>query len=89
MNIYVSNLPGTATSTDLRDLFATFGEVISAKIVTDRGTGQSRGFGFVEMTDTTESKNAVAALHDSQFQGNALSVSEARPKPGMPVSSLN
>jgi RNA recognition motif-containing protein len=80
MNIYVSNLPHSATSNDLRDLFVTFGEVTSAKVITDRETGQSRGFGFVEMTSNEDSKNAIASLHESQYDGRALNVNEAKPK---------
>lgn len=80
MNIYVSNL-NFATKTDsLQDLFAQFGEVSSANIITDRETGRSRGFGFVEMPDDGEGQQAIDALNDTDFEGKTITVNVARPK---------
>ncbi len=78
--LYVGNLPYTTTDQELQDLFAQHGAVQSATVVTDRYTGQSRGFGFVEMGSGEAAQQAIAALHDSAFQGRNLVVNEARPK---------
>lgn len=80
MNIYVSNLNFSTTSESLQELFAAYGEVTSAKIITDRETGRSRGFGFVEMSDDTEGQNAISELNETDFEGKTISVSVARPK---------
>lgn len=80
MNIYVSNLNFSTTSESLQELFAAYGEVESAKIITDRESGRSRGFGFVEMPNDTEGQNAISKLHDTDFEGKTISVSVARPK---------
>jgi RNA recognition motif-containing protein len=80
MNIYVANIPFKATDDQLRTLFAEYGEVSSAKIITDKFTQQSRGFGFVEMNDTTAAKQAIESLNGYDFMGKTLSVNEARPK---------
>jgi RNA recognition motif-containing protein len=80
MNIYVSNLNFSTTSESLQELFAAYGEVESAKIITDRESGRSRGFGFVEMPNDTEGQNAISELHDTDFEGKTISVSVARPK---------
>jgi RNA recognition motif-containing protein len=79
MNIYVSNLSFNVQNEDLREVFAPYGEVTSAKIVNDRETGKSRGFGFVEMSDETESKKAIAELNDAELDGRNIRVTEARP----------
>jgi RNA recognition motif-containing protein len=79
--IYVGNLPFTATEEELQSLFAEFGEVISAHLVSDRHTGQPRGFGFVEMPDEAAEK-AIAALHQKDFGGRSLRVAEAKPREG-------
>lgn len=80
MNIYVSNLSfGTATES-LQKLFEEYGEVTSAKIITDRETGRSRGFGFVEMANDDESQKAISELNDTDFEGKTISVSVARPR---------
>ena len=81
-NIYVGNLPFQATADDLRDLFATYGTVTRAQVTTDRETGRSRGFGFVEMADGGD--EAIAALSGTQFQGRTLTVNEARPREDRP-----
>ncbi|MDR1681172.1 MAG: RNA-binding protein [Prevotellaceae bacterium] len=80
MNIYVSNLNFSTTGESLQELFSTFGEVTSSKIITDRDTGRSRGFGFVEMPDDSEGQNAISELHESNFEGNTINVNVARPK---------
>ncbi len=78
--LYVGNLPYTTTDQELQDLFAQHGTVQSSSVVTDRYTGQSRGFGFVEMESGEAAQQAITALHDSDFQGRNLVVNEARPK---------
>ena len=80
-NIFVGNLSFGATEENLRSTFENFGTVERASIVTDRETGQSRGFGFVEMTNADEDERAIAALHGSDLEGRAINVNEARPKP--------
>ena len=77
--IYVGNLPFSATSESLNDMFAKFGSVSSAKIVMDRDTGRSKGFGFVEMSSDTEAQAAIDKLHGSDVGGRSLVVNEARP----------
>ncbi len=78
MNMYVSNLGFHVQEEDLKQLFETFGEVTSAKIITDRETGRSRGFAFVEMKSTEEANKAMAALQNKEIEGRAISVSVAR-----------
>jgi RNA recognition motif-containing protein len=80
-NLFVGNLPFSATEDALRELFAGFGEVQQVKIMTDRDTGKSRGFAFVEMTQDEDAAKAIAALNGKDFGGRALTVNEARPKP--------
>jgi RNA recognition motif-containing protein len=79
MNIYVANISFRAREQDLKELFQQFGEVSSAKIVTDRETGRSRGFGFVEMPNDSEGKQAVSQLNGVAFSDRNLVVNEARP----------
>ena len=79
-NIYVGNLSFRATEDAVRSLFAMYGTVESVKIIIDHGTGQSRGFGFVEMSDRGAGQKAVAALNGKDFEGRTLKVTEARPK---------
>jgi cold-inducible RNA-binding protein len=79
-NIYVGNLNFGATEDSVRSLFETHGTVGRVNIVTDRDTGQPRGFGFVEMSNDGEGEKAIAALNGKDFDGRALSVNEARPK---------
>jgi RNA recognition motif-containing protein len=81
-NIYVGNLPFQTTSDDLRELFAQHGTVTRAQIVSDRETGRSRGFGFVEMSEGGDA--AIAALNGTEFQGRTLTVNEARPREDRP-----
>jgi RNA recognition motif-containing protein len=79
VNIYVSNLAYNATDDDLRQLFASYGEVDTIRIITDRDTGQSRGFGFVEMPDSA-AKAAIQGLQGKELGGRTLTVNEARPR---------
>ncbi len=80
MNIYVANIPWKATEEELKGLFAEHGEVSSAKIVIDKFTQRSRGFGFIEMKDDNAGKNAINELNGADFMGKNLVVNEARPK---------
>lgn len=80
MNIYVGNLSYTLSESELRDAFAEFGEVSSVKVLMDRETGRSRGFGFVEMPNQSEGEAAVVQLNGKDLDGRALRVNEARPK---------
>jgi len=80
MNMYVSNLSFHTMDDDLRKLFEQFGSVSSAKIITDRDTGRSRGFGFVEMSSDAEAKEAIKGLNNKEIEGRAMSVSVAREK---------
>ena len=80
MNIYVGNLSFSATDDSLRDLFAQFGEVTSAKIMMDKMSGRSKGFGFVDMPDDAAANAAIAELNDKEFMERNLKVNEARPR---------
>jgi RNA recognition motif-containing protein len=80
MNIYVANIPWKATEEQMKQLFAEYGEVSSAKIIMDKVTQRSRGFGFVEMADDTAGKNAINELNGADFMGKNLVVNEARPR---------
>jgi RNA recognition motif-containing protein len=82
MNIYVGNLSWNLKDQDLTDLFTPFGEVSSAKIVTDKFTQRSKGFGFVEMPDDAQAQAAIAQLNGSEVDGRNLVVNESRPKEG-------
>jgi RNA recognition motif-containing protein len=89
MNIYVSNLNFNLQDEDLRQFFTPYGEVTSAKIISDRETGRSRGFGFVEMSDNTASKKAIAELNDATVDGRSIKVMEAKPKEEKPSRNFN
>jgi RNA recognition motif-containing protein len=80
MNIYVSNLNFRTQNDSLQELFERYGEVSSAHIVTERETGRSRGFGFVEMPGDDQARQAIEALNDTEFEGKRITVNEARPK---------
>ena len=80
MNIYVGNLSFDETEASLETAFAAHGEVTSARIITDRETGRSRGFGFVEMSDDAQAQAAIAALNGTSQNGRDLTVNEARPR---------
>jgi|SRR5699024_7931813 len=84
MNIYVGNLPWACGDADLQAAFEEFGEVSSAKVITDRESGRSRGFGFVEMPDDAAAKSAIEGLNEKDFQGRPLRVNEARPRTERP-----
>jgi RNA recognition motif-containing protein len=80
MNIYVTNLTYTTTEEELAQLFHPYGEIASIRIITERDTGRSRGFGFVEMPDATEAHAAIAGLNGTSLRGRTLTVTEARPR---------
>lgn len=80
MNIYVGNLPFDARESDLRALFADFGNIASASIITDRETGRSRGFGFVELEDSTLGARAIEKLDGYDWNSRRLTVNEAKPR---------
>lgn len=80
MNIFVGNLSYASTEDGMRSLFEAHGEVSSAKIITDRDTGRSRGFGFVEMPNDDHARAAIAALDGADLDGRPLKVNEARPR---------
>ena len=89
MNIYVSNLSFNVQDEDLREFFAPYGEVTSAKIINDRESGKSRGFGFVEMSDDTAAKKAIAELDGAAVEGRTIKVMEAKPKESRPSRGSN
>jgi len=80
VNIYVSNIAYTATDHDLRQLFELYGAVDTINIITDRDTGQSRGFGFVEMPDSAAAKAAIQGVQGKELAGRTLTVNEAKPR---------
>ena len=81
MNIYVGNLAYKVSDQELKETFEEYGEVISAKVITDRETGRSKGFGFVEMSDEEEAQNAIEDLDGTDMNGRTLKVNKAKPKP--------
>ena len=87
MNIFVGNLSFTATEHDLHQLFEAYGAVDKVNIITDRDTGRSRGFGFVEMPDSAAAKAAIQGLQGHQLDGRALNVNEAKPREPRPAAS--
>lgn len=82
MKIYVGGLPYTTTEEQLAQIFSTYGEVTSSKIIIDRETNRSRGFGFVEMSDDEAGKKAIEELQEAELGGRKLTVNEARPSEG-------
>ncbi len=80
MNIYVSNLSFNVEDEDLKEFFAEYGEVSSAKVITDKETGKSRGFGFVEMSDDDAAKKAIAELDNATVENRNIRVMEAKPR---------
>ena len=80
MNIYVGNLPFEIDDTELENTFTPFGEVSSARVIQDRFSGRSRGFGFVEMADDSQAEAAIQALNGKDFSGRPLTVNEAKPR---------
>jgi len=81
MNLYIGNLDYSIKEEQLKELFEEFGEVTSAKIITDKFTGRSKGFGFVEMANDSEGKSAISSLNGKSINSRDMVVSEARPKP--------
>ncbi len=88
MNIYVGNLPYDAGETQLTELFSQYGQVQAASVIMDRATGRSRGFGFVEMPNSDEAKQAIDALNEKEFNGRALKINEAKPREERPHRSF-
>lgn len=80
MKIFVGNFSFSTTEDDLRSLFSPFGNIDTISVITDRTTGRSRGFGFVEMGDRGQAEKAIEALNGTQFGGRSLNINEARPK---------
>ncbi|MGQ4807526.1 hypothetical protein NKDENANG_00878 [Candidatus Entotheonellaceae bacterium PAL068K] len=80
LNIFVGNIPFSVTDDDLRRLFEEYGVVDRTTVITDRETGRSRGFGFVEMPNADEAQTAIAELHGSEMRGRTLTVNQARPR---------
>jgi RNA recognition motif-containing protein len=80
MNIYVGNLPYSISETELRDLFSQYGAVQKANVISDRETGRSKGFGFVEMGSAEDGERAIRELDDSSLDGRNIKVNEARPR---------
>jgi RNA recognition motif-containing protein len=83
-NLYVGNLPHSTTEAELRNVFEPHGAVEKVTLVTDRETGRSRGFGFVEMTDASAADKAIAALNGTELGGRTLTINEAKPKTDRP-----
>ena len=84
MNIFVGSLPYATTDEELEAAFTEYGEVSSARVIMDRYTGRSRGFGFVEMPNQEQAEAAIRAMNGKDFQGRALTVNEARPREDRP-----
>ena len=80
MNLYISNLSYNISDEDLRQLFADYGEITSAKVIMDRETGRSRGFGFVELSDDELAKKAIEELTQASYDGKVINITEARPR---------
>ncbi|MBI51150.1 MAG: RNA-binding protein [Chloroflexi bacterium] len=80
MNIYVGNISYNSTEDDLREAFGQYGEVTAVRVITDRDTGRSKGFGFVEMSDDDQAREAMQALDGNDFMGRDIKVNEARPR---------
>ena len=80
MNIYVGNLPYNVVEEDLKEIFEEYGEIASVKIISDKLTGRSKGFGFVEMDDEEEAKKAIEELNNAELSGRNIKVNESRPR---------
>ena len=80
MNIYIGNLPYNVSEEELKELFSQFGEVSSSSIIMDRFSGQSKGFGFVEMPQNSEAEDAIKALNESALKGRNIKVNQAKPR---------
>ena len=88
MNIYITGLNYSINDADLNDLFAEYGEITSAKVIMDRETGRSRGFGFVEMINEEDGQKAIDALNGAEFEKKVISVSVARPRTEKPSNGV-
>lgn len=86
MNIYVGNISYSTDDAKLREVFSSFGEVASARVISDRDTGRSKGFGFVEMPNDAEANAAIEALNEKEMDGRTLRINEARPREERPRS---
>ena len=84
MNIYVGNLPYTATDADLRETFSQYGDVSSVQLITDKFTGESKGFGFVEMNSNSQADAAIKALNGTAMKGRNITVNQAKPRSERP-----
>lgn len=84
MNIYVGNLPYTVSEADLNTAFSAFGKVSSVTLINDKFSGQSKGFGFVEMPDNSEADAAIKGLNETEFNGRKITVNQAKPKSDRP-----
>ncbi|EGV18358.1 RNA recognition motif domain-containing protein [Thiocapsa marina] len=84
MRIYVGNLTYSVTDDDLRDVFGQYGELAAAEVIKDKFSGQSKGFGFVDMPNNSEADAAIKALNETDFKGRKLTVNEARPRAERP-----
>ncbi len=80
MNLFVANLHPSTRGEDLQELFSQFGSVVSAKVIMDKETGNSKRYGFVELANEAEGENAIAQLNEKEFQGNQIAVKMAQPK---------
>jgi RNA recognition motif-containing protein len=85
MNIYVGNLPFSITDADLRETFAKFGEVAQVNLITDKFTGESKGFGFVEMANNSQADAAIKGLNGKDLKGRNITVNQAKPKTDRPT----
>jgi RNA recognition motif-containing protein len=85
MNIYVGNLPYNVTDSDLREAFSQYGSVDNVNLITDKFSGDSKGFGFVEMANNSEADAAIKALNGSNFKGRNITVNQAKPKSDRPA----
>ncbi len=84
MNIYVGNLDYAVTEDDLKEAFSVFGEISSVRLVSDKFSGKSKGFGFIEMPDNSEAEAAMNALNESSFKGRDIKVNQAKPREDRP-----
>ena len=84
MKLYVGNLPYTVTEQDVKETFSEYGEVTEVVLITDKSSGQSKGFGFVEMPNNSEADAAIKALNESSYKGRNIRVNQARPKSDRP-----
>lgn len=89
MNIFIAGLSFAVTDADLSDLFQEYGDISSAKVITDRQTGRSKGYGFVEMPDDAAANKAIAELNEAEFDGRKIAVSEAKPREPRQERSFN